>query len=93
MEWTAQSRRVTLTSCMDEMRQAHNLSHAMWCAMSEDDDTRLNKTNKKTTCTLTCQIVAFHVHCVGLGCHVVIGVGRLIVLCHHAYVIQVFFML
>ena len=54
------------------------------CAMSEDDDARLNKANKKTTCTLTCQVVAFHVHCVGLGCHVVIGVGRLVVLCHHA---------
>ena len=36
MEWRTQSRRVTLTSCMDEMRHAHNLSHAMWCAMSED---------------------------------------------------------
>ena len=32
---------------MKEMRDAHNLSHAMWCAMSEDDDARLNKTNKK----------------------------------------------
>ena len=87
MEWRAQRRRVTLTSCMDEMRHAHNLSHAMWCAMSEDDDK--HETNKKTTYTLTCQVSRFHVHCVGLGCHVVIGVGRLIVLCHHAYVIQV----
>ena len=34
--------------------------------------------------------VAFHVHCVGLGCHVVIGVGRLVARFHHAYVIQVF---
>ena len=59
MEWRAQSRRVTLTSCMDEMRHAHNLSHAMWCAMSEDDDARLNKTNKKTTCTFTCQVSRF----------------------------------
>ena len=31
--------------------------------------------------------VAFHVLCVGLGFHVVIGVGRLIVRIHHAYVI------
>ena len=36
--------------------------------------------------------VAFHVHCVGLGCHVVIGVGvigvgRLVVRFHHEYVI------
>ena len=29
--------------------------------------------------------VAFHVHCVGLGCHVVIGVGRLVVRFHHDY--------
>ena len=61
MEWRAQSRRVTLTSCMDEMRHADKLSHTMSCAMSEDDDTRLKKTNKKITCTLTCQSVAFHV--------------------------------
>ena len=40
MEWGSQSRRVTLTSCMDEMsvKHADNLSHAMWCAMSEYDD-------------------------------------------------------
>ena len=60
------------------------------CAMSEDDDARLNKTYKKTTCTFTCQVVAFHVHCVGLGCHVVIGVGRHIVRFHHAYAIPSF---
>ena len=59
MEWRAQSRRVTLTSCMDEVRHAHNLSHAMWRAMSEGDDARLNKTNKKTTCTFTCQVSRF----------------------------------
>ena len=59
MEWRAQSRRVTLTSCMDETRHAHNMSHVMWCAMSEYDDARLNKTNKKTTCTLTCQVSRF----------------------------------
>ena len=61
MEWRAQSRRVTLTSCMDEdeCKHADHLSHAMWCAMSEDDDARLNKTNKKTTCTFTCQVSRF----------------------------------
>ena len=60
MEKRAQNRRVTLTSCMDEM-SAHTrtLSHAMWCAMSEDDDARLNKTNKKTTCTFTCLVSRF----------------------------------
>ena len=61
----------------------------MWCAMIEDDDTRLNKTNKKTTYTHLSS-VAFHVHCVGLGCHVVIGVGRLVVRFHHAYVMPSF---
>ena len=42
----AQSQRVTLTSCMDEMRHAHNLSlepRDVVCAMSVDDDARLNK--------------------------------------------------
>ena len=34
--------------------------------------------------------VAFLVRCVGLGCHVVIGVGRLIVRFHHAYAIPCF---
>ena len=34
--------------------------------------------------------VAFHVLCVGLGFHVVIGVGRLVVRFHHAYVIPSF---
>ena len=34
--------------------------------------------------------VAFHVLCVGLGFHVAIGVGRLIVRFHHAYVIPSF---
>ena len=54
MEWRAQSRRVTLTSCMDEMRHAHNLSHDVVCI-----ECRLNKTNKKTTCTFTCQVSRF----------------------------------
>ena len=34
--------------------------------------------------------VAFHVLCVGLGFHVVIGVGRLVVRFHHAKVIPSF---
>ena len=34
--------------------------------------------------------VMFHVHCVGLGCHVLIGVGRLVVRFHHAYAIPSF---
>ena len=62
----------------------------MWCAMSEDDDARLNKTNKKTTCTFPCQVSRFMCFCVGLGCHVVIGVGRLVVRFHLAYAIPSF---
>ena len=31
MEWRAQSRRVTLTTCMDDARHAHNLSHDVVC--------------------------------------------------------------
>ena len=34
--------------------------------------------------------VAFHVLCVGRGCHVVIGVGHLVVRFHHAYIIPSF---
>ena len=63
------------------------LSHAMWCAMSEDDDNTNYQENYVHT---HLSGVAFHVHCVGLGCHVVIGVGRLVVRFHHAYEIQVF---
>ena len=59
MESSKSKSNVTLTACTDDMRDAHNLSHAMWCAMSEDDDARLNKTNKNTTCTLTCQVSRF----------------------------------
>ena len=62
----------------------------MWCAMSEDDDARLNKTNKKDYVHTHLSGVAFHLHCVGLGCHVVIGVGRLVARFHHAYVIPSF---
>ena len=32
MEWRVQSRRVTLTACMDDVRHAHNLSHDVVCA-------------------------------------------------------------
>ena len=41
-------------------------------------------------CAIQLPGVAFHVLCVGLGCHVVIGVGRLVVRFHHAYVIPSF---
>ena len=45
----------TLTSCTDEMRQTRgHLEPRDVCAMSEYDDLRPNKTNKKTTCTFTC---------------------------------------
>ena len=48
------------------------------------------RTNKKIFVHIHLSGVAFHVHCVGLGCHVVIGVGRLIVRFHHAYAIPSF---
>ena len=45
----------------------------MWCAVSEYDD----NTNEQEDYVHThLSGVAFHVHCVGLGCQVVIGVGR-----------------
>ena len=59
----------------------------MWCAMTEDDD---NTNYQEDYVHTHLSGVAFHVHCVGLGCHVVIGVGRFIVLCRHAYVIPSF---
>ena len=61
----------------------------MWCAMSEYDNANRTRTNKKTTCTFT-SIVEFHVLCVGLGFHVVIGVERVTVRFHHAYAIPSF---
>ena len=59
----------------------------MWCAMSEYDD---NMNQQEDYVHIHLSGVAFHVHCVGLGCHVVIGDGRLVVLFHHAYVIPSF---
>ena len=58
----------------------------MRCAMSEDSRQHEQEDYVHTHLSG----VAFHVHCVGLGCHVVIGVGRLIVKCHHVYVIPSF---
>ena len=40
--WNGELKVEELTSCMDEMKHAHNLSHSVWCAMSEDDDERVN---------------------------------------------------
>ena len=59
----------------------------MWCAMSEDDD---NTNFQEDHVHIHLSSVTFHVHCVGLGCHVVIGVVRLIVRLHHAYAISSF---
>ena len=59
----------------------------MWCAMSEDDD---NTNQQEDYVHIDLSGVVFHVHCVGLGCHVVFGVGRLIVRFHHAYAIPSF---
>ena len=59
----------------------------MWCAMSECDD---NTNQQEDYVHIHLSGVAFHVRCVGLGSHVVIGVGRLIVRFHHAYAIPSF---
>ena len=61
----------------------------MWCAMNECDDANTTLTNKDFV-HIHFSSVAFHVLCVGLGFHVVIGVGRLIVRFHHAYAIPSF---
>ena len=62
----------------------------MWCAMSEYDDANTSRTNKKTTCSFTCQVSRFMCYVLALVFHVVIGVGRLIFRFHHAYVIPSF---
>ena len=72
----------------DDCKHADNLSHAMWCAMSEDDDDT-NWQEDYVHIHLSSS-VAFHVLRVGVGFHVVIGVGRLVVRFHHAYVIPSF---
>ena len=59
----------------------------MWCAMSEYDD---NTNSKEDYVHIRLPSVAFHVLCVGLGFHVVIGVGRLIGRFQHAYAIPKF---
>ena len=91
MEWRPQNRRVTLTSCMDNMRTNTRttwaLSHAMWCALSEYDE---NTNKKENYVHIHLSGVAFHVLCVGLGFHVVIGVGRLVIRFHHAYAMTSF---
>ena len=61
MEWRTQSRRVTLTSCMDEMSAKHtDLSHAMRCAMSEYDDntklTRRPRAHSLIRCRVSCAL-------------------------------------
>ena len=61
----------------DECKHAHKKSHAMWCAMSEDDD---NTNWQEDFVHIHLSGVAFHLHCV----------GRLVVLCHHAYAIPGF---
>ena len=71
-------------------KHADNYSHAMWCAMSEHDDANTTRTNKKTTCTFTCQVSRFMCFVLVLVFHVVIGVGRLIVRFHHAHAIPSF---
>ena len=60
------------------------------CAKSEYDD---NTNYQENYVHIHLSGVAFHVLCVGLGFHVVIGVGRLVVRFYHAYVIPSFFML
>ena len=85
----------TLTSCMDEMRQTRgHLEPRDVCARNECHDLKQNKTNEKTTRTFTCSpsvsLVKFHVLCVDLGFHVVIGVGRLTVRFYHAHAFPCF---
>ena len=59
----------------------------MWCAMSEYDD---NTNKQEDYVHIHLSSVAFHVLSVGLGFHVVTGVGRLVVRFHHAHVIPSF---
>ena len=58
MEWRAQSRRVTLTSCMDEMSANTRTTWATRCGVQRVSMTT-TRTNNKTTYTFTCQVSRF----------------------------------
>ena len=58
MEWRAQSRRVTSTWCMDEMSANTRTTWATRCGVQWVSMTT-TRTNKKTTCTYTCQVSRF----------------------------------
>ena len=58
MEWKAQSRRVTLTSCTDEMSANTRTTWATRCGVQWVKMTT-TRTNKKPTCTLTCKVSCF----------------------------------
>ena len=85
MEWRTQSRRVTLTSYawMRWHKHANILSHAMcerqWVRQTETEQglRRLTLRAHSRVHQVCHVIVGFHVLCVDLGFHVVIGVGRL----------------
>ena len=91
MKWRAHSRRVTLTACMDDMRDAHNsnLSHDVVCRSWRPEPDYWTMRTWDHACVNS--RVEVHVRCmeraVGLGGHVVIGVLRLVARFHHAYAI------
>ena len=91
MEWRAQSRRVTLTTCMDDVRHGHNsnLSHDVVCKSRRPEPDYWTMRTWDHACINS--RVEVHVRCVegalGLGGHVVIGVVRLVARFHHAYAI------
>ena len=82
MEWSTRRRRVTLTACMDDMRNAHisNLSHDVVCRSRRPEPDYWTMRTWDHTCINS--RVEGHVRCVegalGLGGHVVIGVVRLV---------------
>ena len=63
MEWSTQSRRVTLTSCMDEMRQTRgHLEPRDVFAMSEYDDANSTRQTRRPRAH-SCQVQSFMCLC------------------------------
>ena len=79
---------------MDEMRQTRGyLEPRDVCARNECDNLKTEQHQQEDHVHIHVFItssVGFHVLCVGLGFHVVIGVGRLTVRFHHAFAIPSF---
>ena len=86
MEWRAQSRRDTLTACMDDMRDAQNTNLANHDEQNLTTGLFANGITRVSIHVLRFMCAVWKVLW-GLGRHVVIGVVRLVAPFHHEYAI------